>query len=52
MAKTFHIMSPGQKLARLEKEYLPSGWSIWMTDAQEGDLLARKRISKNSNIWL
>ena len=43
-------------LARLENEYLPSGWisdaKILMTDAQEGDFLSHKRILKNSNLWL
>ena len=27
MDQTFHIISPGQKLAQLEKEYFPSGWT-------------------------
>ena len=41
-------MSPGQKWADFEKEYLPSEWSsgtnILMSDVEGGDLSAHKII--------
>ena len=55
MAKTFHIMSPGPKWVRLEKEYSPYEWTsgnnIRITDYQESDLLVGKRMPKNQ-FWL
>ena len=50
MTKTANILSAGLIWARLEKKYLHSDWfsyaDIWMENAKEGDLYARKSIFK------
>ena len=49
-------MSRGQKLARSEKEYIPSDWTsdtkILMTGDAEGDFSVCKGILKYSNFGL
>ena len=56
MANTFQIKPQGQKLATLNKEYLPSYWTsdtnMWMAYLQGGNLFAHKKIFTNSKIWL
>ena len=56
MTKKFQIMSQGQKLARLDEEYLPSHYisdaNIQMPYVQGGDLYARKTICLNDQLWL
>ena len=54
MAKTFHIMSTGQKWERLEKEYIPSDWTsnaeILMTDSQDTPPGGRHLCARSNNM--
>ena len=56
MVKTSQIKSQDQKLAPLEKVYLPSYWTseakVYMVDVQGGDLSYHKNIFPNDQFWL